>query len=199
MNKKNFNEIMKNALKNMSSKDIEKAVTALTELKAKAIVEKKEEDAGLAKLLKDIKPKRKTITFKKINGECGKIRVLGASLITSNDYAACRWQIPKVDEEWWTFNRTQIFQTGMEQYIYSHIRKGYVRPVLLVENRKEAELRVGDDFFIKGNRFRVISDCLAIKTKPLEEEKPYDTDNYLESSIAMSIDLWYDELAKKEG
>ena len=119
----------------------------------------------MAKLLKDIKPKRKNISFKKKNGEYGKISVLGASLITSRDYTRCRALIPALDGDWWTFNRTQILQAGREWPINSHIRKGYVRPVLLVENRKEAELRIGDDFFIKGNKFRVISDYLAIKIK----------------------------------
>ena len=79
-----------------------------------------------------------------------------------------------------------------------------VRPVLLINNLKSSNLKVGDVFEFGGKQFKIVSDKLAFCLTDIgaycfrEDWQAEDANDYEKSDVKKYVDEWFNDTVKSE-
>lgn len=116
----------------------------------------------------------------------GSMILIGVSLLDETDYKALS-EVTIIWDEWWLRDGSRAKGFGK---VAAHDRNanGYLRPVIIIDTIK-GNIKSGDHFYINYERFRLISDHLAIRSSVLEGiqcETPRNTKGW-----RYCIEGWY--------
>ena len=97
----------------------------------------------------------------------GSMSILGVSLLKEADFHT-NTKVTKISNRWWLQNGGCVITDGAGTVDIEHcLRPSELRPVIIIKNIK-GDLEIGDYFYINSERFRLISEYLAIRTEVLK-------------------------------
>ena len=144
------------------------------------------------------------VNRKRIVEETCDINIDGITLLSVEEYEACREYVPPFNGIWWL--RSPGSSSEYAAVVYSRGRvdsSGYnvhydnaVRPALRLVDLKPANLQIGDWFRLFGHDWTVVSDTHAlcndsIGESPFREDyEAEDANNYETSDIKMFVEKW---------
>lgn len=149
--------------------------------------------------------------FKKVLIE-GDLNISRATLLTIKEAEKLPAHL-RVYENWWWL-RSPGRDPGCVAYVLADgcvdpegsptsDDEGSVRPVLIIENLKKSNLKIGDRFVFDDIEFEVISDNSAFCVTDIAEHyfrrnwSAADAIDYEKSNIKACVDLWFKNATKK--
>lgn len=178
----------------MNEKEIYKAIDELCRLREKVYTKEKEIKLYLSQLLNDYKKNEAVLTFSMTGQWTGRLKVYGAGLLKGHWCNAVRTKrIPDSDMAWWMDGYSwPVVKDNGNMYYMQNMPAANIRPVLILPEAGESFIERGDVFFINGQKFKQISEYIAIRYECLDAEcSRSDIDNGLGQCI---VNEWYREL-----
>ena len=195
MDKNEFTRELNELLSSMSEEEIERTLNALNGCKSAISKKVSREKGDKARLLATVEQNEAEFHYESRDGRsAGTIKLLGASLLTLQDYNLLKHRIPGTKDPWWLYDGCIIKNEKVNYNFTGTV--GKIRPVVLIEEIN-GDLKPGDIFFINDEKFLLISQCLAIKSICLEDFCTHKTYYYECSVIKLCVDGWYMKLIRE--
>ena len=196
MDKTEFTNELKELSKNMTPDQIERAIMALSQCRGEIYDKTSKEKSDLSKYLATTDMNEADLIFINENtNKSGKIKVLGASLLSRWDYNLLRNESKQ--RPFWLYEKL-IFKEGEINYWPRDNDGAYVRPILIILNSNKAGLLKGCVFSINDEEFKMLSDCIAIRVECLPDRCTfYQATCYANSTIKYTVDGWYAQLIEE--
>jgi len=194
MRKKDFNQELKKMIGNMSLEEMEQTIAALNECKNKVYAKKFSLKKDIANLLMYSTRRESELAFTHSELSDGKIKIIGATILSAYEYYRQKENIPECSCVWWVINNYLISKKRKLPASSFSSEKAYIRPVLIMEDASEAGLSIGDSFEIKGDSFFVLTNNIALKTECLDVCCAYGSTEYKTSAVKPYVDSWYEKL-----
>ena len=195
MDKNEFTKELKELLSSMSEEEIEKTLNALNGCKSAISKKVSREKGEKARLLSTVERNEAELRYTSDDGKSeGIVRLLGASLLTCQDFDLLKDYITGSNDAWWLYDKN-IVSNGHRNYAYKSTT-GKIRPIVMVKEIS-GDLKVGEWFYINDTKFRLISQCLAIKSSCLDDYCTYFASNYECSVLKLCVDGWYMKLIRE--
>ncbi len=198
MNKTEFTNELRELSQFMTEEQIEMAITALNGCRQAINKKKNQNREGISRLLDTFERNEAEFSFTKagsnVNASPGKVRVLGASLLTRKDFYEYGANIPKQRFFWWLYDGGIAKDSSFPSWESG--KSAFIRPVLIISDEDASGLNTGDDFYISTERFRMISASIAIKTVCLQDSCTFTAEDYESSMIKCCVEGWYARLMR---
>lgn len=140
------------------------------------------------------------------------IKITGITLLSVEEYEACKDVIPRAVSWWWLRSPSAHYVKYVAYVVYD----GWVydlnvdfgtgaRPALQISNLASVNLSIGDKLMLAGRTWTVISGTLALcddivgETKFREDWKMPDANNYEKSDVKKWLENWARERGILEG
>lgn len=146
----------------------------------------------------------KTKVEKLVREPC-EVEITGATLLTVDEANDLLTVEDRACGSWWWLRSpgycedaaVDVDEDGFV-HVFGGTVRGYsvgVRPALKIENLASANLEIGDEFYIGEQRFKVISDHLALCDLIVGYSR-FDSkgNDYENSEIKAYVDHWFEEL-----
>ena len=144
------------------------------------------------------------VNRKRIVEETCDINIDGITLLSVEEYEACREYVPPFNGIWWlrspgsSSEYAEVVSRSGGVYSYGgSVSYDYaVRPALKLVGLKSANLQIGDNFRLFGHDWTVVSNTHAlcndsIGESPFREDyEAEDANNYETSDIKMFVEKW---------
>ncbi len=198
MNKKEFTNELRELSQCMTKEQIERAIMALNGCREKIFRKASQDKEDLSGLLVTIDRNEAEFSFimagAPVNTVPGKVKVLGASLLTSGDFELFGCNLPDTYYLWWLYDRKLVW--GKKPANQNDNQYAFIRPVLIISDAGTSGLKAKDEFYINTEKFRMISDSIAIKTACLQDSCSFTAQNYESSMIKCCVEGWYVQLMR---
>ncbi len=199
MNKNEFTNELKELSRNMTPEQIERAIAALSKSRNSIYLKENQNKAEISRLLSTTEWNETELSFFMENApessELGTVKIIGASLLTREDYDKYKSNLPMGPAyQWWLYDKTPVYGSTISsrsQYAYA-----YVRPVLILSDTDSSGLISGNSFYINTERFKMISNRLALKTTCLQDSCSFTSESYESSLIRYCVEGWYARLVR---
>ncbi len=196
MDKNEFTTELKELMATMSEAEIEKTISAINACKTVICKRNNQEREDKSRLLGIVERNESELRFTGKNGKTGTIKAIGASLLTANDFHQYKSNMPEIEDEWWLYEAKQRVKNNVGCWAENLRIVCKIRPVIIVD-KIDGDLQLGETFYINDEMFRLISPCLIIKNSCLYDSCTYTSVNYDSSLVKLCVDGWFAKLVKK--
>ncbi len=146
---------------------------------------------------------------KKVVLEPCEVEIIGATLLSVDEAKQFLSGKDRACTSWWwlrspgdgqyyaavvtNFGSILAYGRGVDDVIVG------VRPALKIKNLTSANLEIGDEFYIGRERFKIISDHLALCASIVDHTRFDENSNdYSKSKIKAFIDAWFERASRQE-
>ena len=193
-NRNDFAAELNELLPFMTEDEIKKAIDTLNECRDDVFMNRSCDKRDLSKVLLDNDMEKAVVRFRKSGQTAtGELKVLGATLLHWEDYFSYREKLPRWPGLWWLYGGKKVNEDGVDYYTKQYAS---IRPVLIVSEADQADLRPGDAFFIGTDEFKLITRTQAIMWRFLKDVCTYNND-YDSSIVQFCLKGWYYDLIRK--
>ena len=193
MDKYEFDEELKAVVGYMSEEEIGKAIDAIDKCKRAIFKEHSRMMSEISELLQNAEQNEAMLTYSTRWSKTGKLKVLGASMLSTCDFNRYYHKIPAIGSEWWLNDKIVVVKSDIDWRYNKSV--AYVRPILIVSDPRSSGLYPGNVFYINEEKFKLLSNSIAIKTRCLGDVCSF-TEDYENSLIKFCVDGWYARLVR---